>query len=128
MDPDASEVLFIVFWEAWCPFCDKRMRALEKLYRQYHNYGIDIVGITRINETSTVAKCEEFIRRNNITFPVFKESGKAYDYFDVTGVPSARLIYKGRLIWENRVGSNQLISRHMLEGIVKALQPSTVSN
>lgn len=128
LDPDASEVLFIVFWEAWCPFCDKRMQTLEKLYRQYHNYGIDMVGITRITKTSTVAKCEDFITRNSITFPMFKENGKAFDYFDVAGVPHARLIYKGKLIWEDKTGSTQLISRHMLEGIVKALRPSNVSN
>jgi len=128
LDPDASEILLIVFWEAWCPFCDRRMRALEKLYRQYHNYGIDVVGVTRLNKTSTVAKCEDFIRRNNITFPIFKENGKAFDYFDITGVPSSRLVHKGKLIWEHKVGSNQLISRHMLEGLVKALQSSTVSH
>lgn len=128
LDPDASELLLVIFWEAWCPFCDRKMRALEKLYRQYHNYGIDMVGVTQINQTSTVSKCEDFIERNNITFPIFKENGKAYDYFDVPGVPQARLIYKGKLIWESKVGSTQLISRHMLEGIVKALQPSKVSN
>ena len=128
LDPDASGILLVVFWESWCPFCDRRMRDLENLYRQYHKYGIDMVGVTRISKTSTVAKCEDFIRRNSISFPMFKEKGKAFDYFNITGVPSTRLIYKGKLIWEHNIGSTQLISRHMLEGILKAFQPSHASD
>jgi non-specific serine/threonine protein kinase/serine/threonine-protein kinase len=127
LDPDECDVLLIVFWEAWCPFCDTKMEKLERLYRQYHNYGIDMVGVTRITKTSTRQDCEEFIRRNNITFPIFKESGQAFKYFNISGVPSVRLVYKGKLIWDHKVASTQLISRHMLEGIVKALKSSVVS-
>lgn len=122
LDPDKSDILLIVFWEEWCPFCDKRMRRLDKLYRQYHNYGIDMVGVTRMSKTSNKLDCEEFLRRNDITFPIFKEGGKAFSYFNCGGVPSVRLVYKGKLIWEKRTPSTQLISRHMLEGIVKAQQ------
>jgi len=122
LDPDKSDVLLIMFWEAWCPYCDARVGKLENLYRQYHNYGIDMVGVTQINLTSTRDKCEEFIRRNTITFPMIKESGKAYSHFNINGWPNIRLIYKGKLIWDQKIGSTQLISRHMLEGIVKALQ------
>jgi non-specific serine/threonine protein kinase/serine/threonine-protein kinase len=122
LDPDKSDVLVIMFWEAWCPFCEARVGKLEDLYRQYHNYGIDMVGVTQITQTSTIEKCEEFIRRNSITFPMFKESGKAHKHFNVSGWPSVRLIYKGKLIWDQKTKSSQLISRHMLEGIVKAQQ------
>ena len=124
LDPDKSDVLVIMFWESWCPFCDARVGKLEDLYRQYHNYGIDIVGVTRITKTSTIETCEDFVSRNSISFPMFKESGKAYSHFNVTGVPNVRLVYKGKLIWDQKIGSNQLISRHMLEGIVKQIQAS----
>jgi len=121
LDADKSDVLLIVFWEEWCPYCDKRMRKLEELYRQYRNYGINMVGVTRITKTSTKPDCEAFLRRNNITYPVIKEGGKAFSHFNCSGVPSVRLVYKGNLIWEKKTASTQLISRHMLEGIVKAL-------
>lgn len=119
-DPDKSEVLLIVFWEEWCPFCDRMMKRVENLYRQYHNYGIDVVGVTHFSKNSTREKCEDFLRAHNITFPVIKESGKAFDYFDCGGVPSIRLIYEGKLIWEKNVPSIEPISRHMVEGIIKA--------
>ncbi len=121
-NPDESDVLLIVFWEEWCPFCDRMMQKIEKLYRQYHNYGIDVVGVTYLSKNSTRKDCEQFLRKNNITFPIIKEGGKAFDHFDCRGVPSIRLVYKGNLLWEERVPSTEPISRHMLEGIVRAQQ------
>lgn len=122
LNPDESGVLLIAFWEEWCPFCDRMMRKLENLYRQYHNYGIDIIGVTSLSNKSTKKDCEDFLKKNNISFPIIKEGGKALDYFNAREVPSIRLVYKGNLIWDKRAPSVEPISRHMLEGIIKALQ------
>jgi tetratricopeptide (TPR) repeat protein len=122
INPDESTVQLIVFWEEWCPFCDRMMGKIEKLYRQYHNYGIDMVGVTGLSKNSTRQDCESFLKKHDISFPIIKASGKAFDYFNCTGVPSIRLVYKGNLIWEERVPSVEPISRHMLEGIVRAQQ------
>ncbi|MDH4240832.1 MAG: protein kinase [Phycisphaerae bacterium] len=119
-NPDESDILLIVFWEEWCPHCDKMMRKIEKLFRQYNNYGIDMVGVTELSKTSNLDNCKIFIKGHNISFPIFKENGKASSYFNVTGVPSIRLIYRGNLIWDHRWLSSEPISRLMLEGIIKA--------
>ena len=119
-NPDVSDIHLIIFWEEWCPFCDRMMDRVEKLYRQYRNYGIDMVGITNLWGNSTRKDAEDFLRRHNITFPNLKEGGKTCDHFNVQGVPSIKLVYKGHLIWDKRVPSVEPISRHMLEGIVKA--------
>ncbi len=121
-DPDESDVQLIIFWEEWCPFCDRMMRRTEKLYRQYHNYGIDMVGVTSLWKNSTREDCENFLKKHDISFPIIKENGKAFSHFDGQGVPAIRLVYKGKLIWDKRVPSIEPISRHMLEGIVKAQQ------
>ncbi|RKX20812.1 MAG: hypothetical protein DRP51_05170 [Candidatus Zixiibacteriota bacterium] len=121
-DPNKSDIHLIAFWEEWCPYCDRMMGKLEKFYRQYRNYGIDVVGITNLWKPSTKKDSEKFLADHDISFPVFKEGGKAFDYFNCNGVPSIRLIYKGKLIWEEYVPSTEPISRHMLEGIVKATQ------
>jgi serine/threonine protein kinase/thiol-disulfide isomerase/thioredoxin len=121
-NPDASDILLIIFWEEWCPHCDKMMRKVEKLYRQYHNYGIDIVGVTELSKTSNLDNCKIFINEHNISFPIFKENGKATKHFNITGVPSIRLLYHGKLIWDQRWISSEPISRLMLEGIVRAQQ------
>jgi thiol-disulfide isomerase/thioredoxin len=121
IDPDKSEVLFIVFWEAWCPFCDRMMSRVERLYRQYKNYGIDVIGVTgAFPKITTDEDRFEFLEKNDITFHNIKESGMVWRHFNCGGVPSIRLIYKGKLIWEKDVPSVEPISRHMVEGIIKA--------
>ncbi len=117
---DQSEVLLIVFWEEWCPYCDRIMYKIENLYRQYHNYGIDIIGVTNLWNNGSREESEKFLRDHNITFPVIKEGGRASQHFNARGVPSIRLVYKGHLIWDKRVPSKEPISRHMIDGIVKA--------
>lgn len=126
-NPDGSDVQLIVFWEEWCPFCDRMMQRAEKLYRQYHNYGIDVVGVIRLTKNSTRKDSENFLKRHDISFPIIKESGKAFTHFNGLGVPAIRLVYKGKLIWDKRVPSMEPISRHMLEGIIKATQTASIN-
>ena len=74
------------------------MSRAEDLYRQYNNYGIDIVGVVNLWNDGSRKKTEKFLRDRGITFPNIKEGGKAYTHFDGQGVPSVRLVYKGKLI------------------------------
>lgn len=119
---DESEIHLLIFFEEWCPHCDKMMRKVEKLYRQYKNYGIDVVGLTNLWEPSTRDLSEKFLEDHNVSFPVIKEGGATFDHFDAEGVPSIRLIYQGYLIWDHQMISSEPISKYMLEGLVKTLQ------
>ena len=98
------------------------MRKVEKLYRQYKNEGFDVVGLTNLLKPSTRELCEKFIESHNISFPIIKEGGAAFDHFNVSGVPSIRLIYQGYLIWDHQLISTEPISKQMLDGIVMALK------
>jgi len=119
---DESEIHLVIFWEEWCPHCDKMMRKVEKLYRQYKNYGFDVVGLTNLWEPSTRELSEKFIGDHNVSFPIIKEGGATSDHFNATGVPSIRLVYQGYLIWDHQMISSEPISRLMLDGIVKSQQ------
>jgi len=121
-NPDTSDITLVIFWEEWCPYCDRVMSKIEKLHRQYNNYGINMVGVTNMWRPSTRDDSEKFLKEHDISFPIIKESGKAFDHFGLEGVPSIRLIYKGKVVWDNPSPSVEPISRLMLEGIVKALK------
>lgn len=123
-DQNESDLHLVIFWEEWCPYCDKMMHKVEKIYRQYKNSGLDVVGITNFWQSSTRDLAERFIESHNISFPIIKEGGAAVDHFNVNGVPSIRLIYKGYLIWDQQLISSEPISKQMLEGIVKHIQAS----
>ena len=81
-----------------------------------------MVGITSLWRPSTRKDGERFLEDRNISFPIIKEGGMAFDYFNCEGVPSIKLIYKGKLIWDNPYPSVEPISRLMLEGIVSTLK------
>ncbi|KAA3636038.1 MAG: hypothetical protein DWP97_03550 [Calditrichaeota bacterium] len=123
-DQNKSDLHLIIFWEEWCPHCDKMMHKIEKVYRKYKNEGLDVVGITNYWQSSTRELAEKFIESHNISFPIIKEGGAAADHFNVTGVPNIRLIYKGNLIWDQQLISSEPISKQMLEGVLKHILDS----
>jgi len=124
-NPDTSNIHLVIFWEEWCPYCDRVMSKADKLYRQYNNYGIDVVGVTNMWRPSTRDDSEKFLKDHDVSFPIIKEGGKAFDHFNLSGVPSIKLIYKGQVIWDNPFASVEPISRLMLEGIVKHIKSTS---
>ncbi len=119
---NGSDLHLLIFWEEWCPFCDRMMRKVERLSRQYKNDGFDVVGITNLWKPSTRELSERFLENHNISFPIIKEGGAASDHFNATVVPSIRLIHRGYVIWDHQLISSEPISKQMLEGIVKELK------
>jgi len=120
-----KNVQFLVFWEQWCPFCDRIMGKIDNLHKQYNSLGIDFVGVTKLTKNSTRENTEAFLEKHEITFPIIKENGRARAYFDITGVPNIRLVYDGKLLWKEYLPSSLPISRYMMEGIVKATQTAS---
>lgn len=41
-----NELTIIDFWASWCGPCRQEMPAMIKLYKNYHNKGIEIIGIS----------------------------------------------------------------------------------
>lgn len=122
-----SNLQFIVFFEQWCPYCDRMISRIDNLYRQYGSMGIDFVGVTNFSKTGTLEKTEKFLKRLGVSFPIIKADGSASEYYDATGVPSVRLTYKGKLLWKQGIPSTLPASRYMMEGIIKANQAASVN-
>ena len=67
----AGKVLIVDFWGTWCPPCREEIPDFVELYKQYHNAGLDIVGINyeQEDEPAEAAKrVADFVKKHEIPY------------------------------------------------------------
>ncbi len=105
-DPNSEPFQLLVFFEEWCPFSQNAIPRAETIHRQYRGQGLDVIGFTAVDRSSTDDKVRQLLSDKDITFSTVKENGRLWNYFNCQGTPSFRLLHEGYLIWENE------LSRH----------------
>ena len=103
----------VVFWETWCPHCQREVPKLQAFYDSLKGDGLQIVGLTKVNKSSTEEKVADFIKERNLSYPVAKENGSASQHFGVSGVPAAAVVKDGKVIWR---GHPARLSEAQLKG------------
>lgn len=96
---DGMDTTLVVFWETWCPHCQREVPKLQALYDSLRGDGLQIVGLTKINKSSTEEKVADFIKQRNVSYPIAKENGSASQHFGVSGIPAAAVVKDGKVIW-----------------------------
>jgi len=65
LDLTGAKVIMVNYWEPWCGHCVEEMPALEKLYQDYKDRGLMIVGLHK--ETKNA---DEVIASTGVTYPI----------------------------------------------------------
>lgn len=95
----AGEPTLLVFWEEWCPHCRREVPKLEEMSKSYQGK-MKVVGLTKVNRSSTDDSVRKFISENNLSYPIGKEKGgNLSEYYGVSGVPAAALVKDGKVVW-----------------------------
>lgn len=71
-----GKVVVIDFWATWCGPCIAELPRMKQLYDQYKSAGVEFVGISLDSDPAVLKK---FCKENDITWPQYCESGKAWD-------------------------------------------------
>jgi thiol-disulfide isomerase/thioredoxin len=116
--PHDSDITILIFWETWCPFSQRTVPKLDQVYREYKEFGIDVVGITRVNRSATEETVRQFIDEKNLAMPIVKETGRIWNYFGCTGTPYVCVTHEDELVWKGNVSSAEEFSQQIIEGML----------
>lgn len=92
-------ITILVFWEAWCPHCQREMPLLAARYDDLHGKGVEVIGLTKVTKSSTDEKVRTFLTDNHVGFPNAKEDGTLSERFAVSGIPASVVVRDGTVIW-----------------------------
>jgi thiol-disulfide isomerase/thioredoxin len=113
IDLAGDKTTLLVFWEVWCPHCQREVPKMQAFYDELKDEGLQVVGLTRITKSATEEKVTTFIEENDVKYPLAKESGAISQYFNVSGIPAAAVVKDGKVIWR---GHPARLSQDTLKG------------
>jgi thiol-disulfide isomerase/thioredoxin len=113
VDLAGDKTTLLVFWEVWCPHCQREVPKMEALFESLKGDGLQVVGLTRITKSATDEKVANFIKEKEIGYPIAKENGSISQYFNVSGIPAAAVVKDGKVVWR---GHPARLNETMIKG------------
>jgi cytochrome c biogenesis protein CcmG, thiol:disulfide interchange protein DsbE len=107
--------VMINFWASWCVACRAEAPELQKVYAEYANQGLIILGVN-ITSQDTPAAAQTYVNEYQLTFPIpMDEKGDVMAAYHVPGLPTSFFIDPSGVIRDFIVG--QMNRGNMLEGL-----------
>ena len=91
-------------WASWCLPCRAEMPAIEEIYRDYSQQGLQVVSVNASNQDD-LTDVNNFIKQNQLTFPILMDSGGIVsDLYQVRSLPTSFFIDKDGVVTEIIIG------------------------
>ena len=100
-----QELTMINFWEYWCHGCVEEMPDLNKLYEEYKDQGLLILGVYGSDNSSTEQDITDTIKNTGVTYPNLRYCQEFSIWLDDLLPVTVFLDKNGKVIGEPIIGS-----------------------
>ena len=115
--------VMINLWASWCPPCRAEMPAIQKVYQDYQDLGLIILGVNTTNQDNE-ADAAAFVRQYGLTFPIpLDRDGSVSVLYDLRGLPTTFFIDRKGIIRSVVVGGpmSEAVIRSNVEALLKEI-------
>lgn len=92
-------VTVVVFWELWCPYCQRFVPQLQALHEELGPEGVQFAGLTRLSRGNTAEEMLAFVGEHGLTYAFGVVPEAMAERFAVTGIPAAAVVANGEIVW-----------------------------
>ena len=87
----------IIFWASWCPHCRTELPVVDKVYRDLHPKGANVVGVS-LDDNPSAAR--DFVRNNHISFPIAVAGTKSdlLGNYGISGIPAVFVLGRSGVV------------------------------
>lgn len=111
--------VIINFWATWCGPCREEMPAIEKIYRDYRDLGLVVIGLN-LTSQDTEQAVTAFIQEFGLTFPIALDRNASVSRrYQLKGLPTTYFIDSQGVIQSVVVGGP--MSEALIQSKVEAL-------
>jgi thiol-disulfide isomerase/thioredoxin len=96
-----GNIVLINVWATWCGPCRMELPVVQKMYDHYSDRNFVVVAV---NIDADRRKIEPFMKRYNISLPIYYASPEDAGQMTALGIPSTFLIGPDRMLLDNQVG------------------------
>lgn len=108
-DVHKGNVLLIDFWAAWCGPCRRANPELVEIYKEYHDQGFEIIGVSLDRDSASWVKA---IADDQLTWPQISDlkywNSEGAELYGVPAIPHAVLIDREGIITAKKLHGQEL--------------------
>jgi thiol-disulfide isomerase/thioredoxin len=115
----AGKPVILMFFAQYCPFCMKAAPFVEKVYQQYKNKGLNVIGIS-IEDEKQLA--DAFANDYGLTFPITYKGVEVAQKYRTRGVPYIFILDKSHKIYNVWPGYDESFNSDIVQSIEEVLK------